>query len=184
MALPRTLDELMRVADPIQADWEFVTSSGVDVSIDTPVVNVGVAISQGNLYIKKKGETTGRCLTYGGVGGGVGYRPIPIPFNISGSVKEMISSGGIYKMPLAGQTLHFHEFQGYCIFLQLGYQSWMGRCVTVMYTGASRVFCDMLGPAKVTMIPALCRAMLVVTGDTANLVPGEVGANMLIGVCQ
>jgi hypothetical protein len=184
MALPRTYEELMRVLNPAQSDWEFVTSSGVDVSIDTPVVNVGGSFSHGQIYIKKKGETTERCLTYTGIGAGVGYRPIPIPFNISGSVREMISSGSIFKTSLAGQTLHFHEFQGYCAFIQLGYQSWMGRCVTLMYTGANRMICNAMGPAWVSGVMGFSRAILVITGDTANLVPGEVGANILIGSCQ
>lgn len=181
-----TYEELWRVLSPTQSDWEFATSSGVDVSIDTPVVNVGGSFSHGQIYIKKKGETTERCLTYKGIGGGVGFRPIPTPFNIGGSVKEMISSGSIYKTVWAGQTLHFHEFQGYCFFIQLGYQAWMGRCVTLMYTGANKTLCNYVSgtPAFFSMIAGSCRAILVITGDTANLVPGEVGANLLFGVCE
>ena len=168
---------------PQPSDWSFVTSGGLDVQLETPVINVGVGASGGLIDVQKQGESSPRRLYYGGIGGGIGLGLIPSPIDIGFSLTAFPSYGVVYKMPAAGGTLSFSEFKGACLFYQGGAQFGPGGGGVIMFTGANPFIIGLLPPPIQFMgIVALSNAAIAFAGMNANLLPGEIGISALIGV--
>jgi hypothetical protein len=173
---------IVRNLTPQPSGWNFVTSGGGDVMLETPVVNVGVGAS-GGLIDVQNGSGPVQRLYYGGIGGGVGLGLVPSPIDIGFSLTAFPSYGVVYKMPAAGSSLSFGEFKGNCLFYQGGAQFGPGGSGVLMFTGANPFIINMLPMhVKFMGVVALSKAAVAFAGMNVNLLPGEVGVSAMFGV--
>ena len=179
--IQRQYRHLVNTLTPQPSGWNFVTSGGGDVTLETPVVNVGVGIS-GGLIDVQQGTNAPQRLYYGGIGGGVGLGLVPSPIDIGFSLTAFPSYGVVYKMPAAGGSLTFNEFKGACLFYQGGAQFGPGGSGVIMFTGANPYIIGLLPlPIKFMGVVVGSKAAIAFAGMNVNLLPGEVGVSAMFG---
>ena len=181
-SIQRQYRRVVSTMTPQPSGWNFVTSAGGDITLETPVVNVGAGIS-GGLIDVQNGSGPVQRLYYGGIGGGVGLGLVPSPIDIGFSITAFPSYGVVYRMPAAGSTLSFNEFKGNCLFYQGGAQFGPGGSAVLMFTGANPFIISMLPTTLQFMgIVALSHAAIAFAGMNANLLPGEIGVSAMVGI--
>lgn len=164
--------------------WKFVTSAGASLSVGTPVAHLGINAEGGAIYLARGTERV--RLMYGGVGGSVGLSLVPSPINFSFSMKQMPSTGVVYRLPFAGASLDRSELTGGCVMLEVAGDTGPGASGTMMFMGGNEFFA--LAAAALSAgtgyLPALIASsngVVFFGGMTATLLPFNVSATVYIG---
>lgn len=161
--------------------WKFVTSGSGTLSIGTPVVRLSLALTGGALWVSNGGKPI--ALAYGGVGGSGSLSLVPFPAGFSFSIPAMPSSGTIYKLPFAGQSLCFNELRGCFLMAELGADAGAGRSTSLMFMGADPLVIGALPvQAKIPALIATSNACVRFGGMYASALPFNASLSCYLGV--
>ena len=166
-----------------KSNWKFVSSSGGEVSVSTPVVRLGIGATKGKLFIKQKTAKKPITLNYSGNGASVGLSLVPTPVKLSFSMREMPSSGVIYKTPNAGKKLTIDEFKGGFVMMNIGADIGAGYSQTLIFLGVNKFFMRLifLNPVFFTATILTAEACIRIGGMSANVVPANASLNFYVG---
>jgi len=182
-ATPIVLPPILR-----PSSWIFKTSDGVDLTVGLPVLNLGVVLSGGELYLQDQGSPNVESIRFLGTGTGCGPQPIPIPGNLSFSLTKFWSTGVVYMGPMAGSRLVRSDFRGPCLFCEISAQGGPGISGTVIFLGAPWAMAlpvptvPPVPGVREAAIAATCRAVVFFAGMTASLVPWSAGGFVATGI--
>jgi hypothetical protein len=171
---------------PVRSEWQFVTSAGGSLVIETPIIHVGVNATGGGLWIQNTKTNTTATLKYGGIGGSVGVGLIPCPFDFSFSIPQFPSAGVIYKLPYAGRSLSLDELKGPFVMLEVSGDVGPGLSGALMFIGGSSFLANIAGTVSggALRIPALLATSCAVVrfgGLTASVIPVSAGVSVYVG---
>ncbi len=183
MAIPKQLVPTFALTTPQQSNWKFCSSDGSDLSVSIPGTKFGVAITGGRLYVQESSSPSVRTLNFFGIGAGAGLQPIPVPGNLSISIKAFPCYGAVYMGPLASSKLSLSDFGGPCLIYEISAQVAPGYYGTVMFLGADWATALLPPGIRAQVIVARCRAIVAFHGLNGSIIPGSIGAFGALGLC-
>jgi hypothetical protein len=165
-----------------RTQWQFVTSTGVEVTVGTPVVRLSYAATAGALWVREGKAGRKIRLTYGAIGGGYGVNLVPSPINASFSIPAMPSTGTVYRLPAAGKQLTLNEMKGAFMMVEAGLDWSVGRAGGVMFLGGDYQLAAMTGPMFTLALIATSKACVSFCGMNVSALPVNIGANSYLGL--
>lgn len=172
-----------------ESSWQFVTSTGAELSFATPILRVGANATVGALWLKE-GETGPITkLRFAGVGGGLSLALISFPVNLSFSIPQMPSAGTVYQLPFAGRTLSLGELKGPFVLLGAAADAGAGWGQSLMFLGGSMNIAAAAalvggGGLHVAALLATSNACVRFGGMSSTVLPFNVGLCAYLGLLK
>ncbi|MDB4989510.1 MAG: hypothetical protein JWN04_4688 [Myxococcaceae bacterium] len=170
-----------------ESTWQFVTSAGGELSIGTAIVRASVNGTVGALWLKESETAEPVRLIYEGAGAAYGVS-LGSPVNVSFSIPDMPSSGTVYKLPFAGQTLNLNELKGAFVLFGIGADFGAGWSKSLMFLGGNALIAAAASYASYAlMLPALLatsNACVQFGGMNATVVPCNAGVSVYVGLVE
>ncbi|MBT0956136.1 hypothetical protein IV417_01950 [Alphaproteobacteria bacterium KMM 3653] len=162
-----------------ESQWEWLGADSGTLNVETPEVNLGVAVTGGQMILRKKGSTEKETVYFGGAGASLGLSAIPSPVNFSFSGQEMAATGTIYRLPASGGSLDIDEIKGPFIMGEVSGDFNVGGSACIMLCGGNRFLATM--PNMTAAFALSCKAAMVIAGATGTIVPGGISGSAYVG---
>lgn len=166
-----------------ESDWTKVGGNGGGVSVGPRALGkVSIDVTGGTVNVKKDSDQRVKTLRYAGAGASIGGSIVPSIINFAMDMPSgSASSDRIYKTYRSGRSLEYNEMRGTFLLITAGGDVGVGYNFSGMFVGGMGT----PTPAFVgtfILYMGTARAFIPMSGPTATLLAGNIGAGFAFGV--